>query len=72
MGNPDTAAQDPIFYLHHANIDRLWVHWIGDGRQNPTDNTPAGHTWLTTSFPFFDENGNLQTMTGQDVLDTIT
>jgi tyrosinase-like protein len=23
MSDPDTAAQDPIFWLHHANIDRL-------------------------------------------------
>jgi tyrosinase len=24
---PPTAALDPIFYLHHANIDRLWAAW---------------------------------------------
>ena len=23
MDDPDTAAEDPIFWLHHANIDRL-------------------------------------------------
>jgi tyrosinase len=28
---------DPIFWLHHANIDRLWVAWIsaGGGRKMP-------------------------------------
>jgi len=31
MSDPDTAGLDPIFYLHHANIDRLWQVW----RQNP-------------------------------------
>lgn len=27
MGDPGTAALDPIFYLHHANIDRMWAAW---------------------------------------------
>ena len=31
MSDPDTAGLDPIFWLHHANIDRLWEVW----RQNP-------------------------------------
>jgi len=33
----ETAGLDPIFYLHHANIDRLWEAWLGlgDGRKNP-------------------------------------
>ena len=45
MGDPDTAAQDPIFWLHHANVDRLWNHWIqqGGGRADPSD-----AAWLNT------------------------
>jgi hypothetical protein len=27
MGSVPTAGYDPIFYLHHANIDRLWADW---------------------------------------------
>jgi tyrosinase len=27
MASVPTAAYDPIFYLHHANIDRLWANW---------------------------------------------
>lgn len=27
MSSVPTAAYDPIFYLHHANIDRLWANW---------------------------------------------
>jgi tyrosinase len=27
MSAPWTAALDPIFWLHHANIDRLWTAW---------------------------------------------
>ena len=27
MSDPGLAALDPIFYLHHANIDRMWAVW---------------------------------------------
>jgi len=39
MSNPDTAALDPIFWLHHANIDRLWQVWreSSAGHTDPTD-----------------------------------
>lgn len=37
MSNPNTAALDPIFYLHHANIDRMWAAWNANGNSNPTD-----------------------------------
>ena len=29
MGFTTTAGRDPIFWLHHANIDRLWEVWRG-------------------------------------------
>lgn len=25
------SPTDPIFWLHHANVDRLWVAWVGAG-----------------------------------------
>jgi tyrosinase len=37
MSDPDTAGLDPIFWFHHANIDRLWEVW----RQNPTTHVNA-------------------------------
>lgn len=27
MGSVGSAGYDPIFYLHHANVDRLWAQW---------------------------------------------
>ena len=27
MGSVPTAGFDPIFYFHHANVDRLWANW---------------------------------------------
>jgi Common central domain of tyrosinase/Polyphenol oxidase middle domain len=70
MGNPATAAQDPIFWLHHANVDRLWERWLrqGGGRVNPTSDVD----WMNDTFTFFDENNNAVQMSGRQVLDTAT
>jgi hypothetical protein len=32
-----TASFDPIFWLHHAEIDRFWVGWNANGNENPQD-----------------------------------
>lgn len=63
MGDPDTAGRDPIFYLHHANIDRYWVEWLrqGGGRTNPTG------AWLTQSFNFQTIAGPKTPTAGQSV-----
>lgn len=39
MSVPGTAGLDPIFYLHHCNIDRLWASWNYMGNKNPTEKT---------------------------------
>src|SRR5256714_6115338 len=36
MSDPGTAALDPIFYLHHSNIDRMWALWNANGNANPS------------------------------------
>jgi tyrosinase len=35
------SPTDPIFWLHHANVDRLWVAWVaaGAGRRMPAKTT---------------------------------
>jgi hypothetical protein len=38
MSTPSTAAADPIFWMHHANLDRLWWVWHrtpGNSGKNP-------------------------------------
>ncbi len=59
MSGFNTAGQDPIFWLHHCNIDRLWETWLaqGGGRANPAD---AG--WRNQEFTFFDETGTARTV----------
>jgi len=39
MSTPGLAALDPAFWLHHANIDRLWRVW-----QHPDPAPPPGST----------------------------
>jgi tyrosinase len=33
LSDPHTAAKDPLFFLLHANIDRLWALWQSGGPQ---------------------------------------
>ena len=37
MAEFSTVGGDPIFYLHHANVDRIWESWNRLGNTNPTD-----------------------------------
>jgi tyrosinase len=68
MGRFHTAALDPLFWLHHANIDRLWEVW----RQRSAAHTnPIEAQWLTgVTFDFHDGLGNIFTHASQDVIDT--
>jgi tyrosinase len=42
MSDPGLAALDPIFYLHHANIDRMWAVW----NESPANTNPTLPNWL--------------------------
>jgi subtilisin family serine protease len=53
MGAVSTSAFDPIFWSHHANLDRLWNEWLsqsGAGHQNPDPNQPDGRVWHRLRF----------------------
>ncbi len=66
MGDPRTAALDPIFWLHHANIDRLWQVWLNQGNRA----NPGIAAWLNFGFNFHDKDGNVQMLTCIEVEDT--
>ncbi len=57
MGSFGTAARDPIFWAHHANIDRLWDVWLtmGGGRRDPNNTT-----WCNQAFRFPDAQAATQ------------
>jgi tyrosinase len=61
-----SAAQDPIFYVHHSEVDRQWNLWLaqGGGRSSPVGDA----TWRNTTYTFFDECCNEVSMKGCDVL----
>ncbi|HEX9992061.1 MAG TPA: tyrosinase family protein [Acidimicrobiales bacterium] len=63
-----TAGGDPVFWLHHCNVDRLWEVWRGTTGvgQDPTE-----QQWLDEPFDFLDETGARVTETSAAVLDTV-
>ena len=69
MANVITAAKDPVFWLHHSNIDRLWEEWLSKcgGRATPIDTS-----FLNTTYTFFDEIGTPVSMRGSQVVQIAT
>jgi len=61
----DTAAKDPIFYAHHANVDKLWSDWTNADASHTAPVTPA---WLNQTQGFFDENKKWRTIRNADVV----
>lgn len=45
MSSISTSAADPLFYLHHANLDRIWWQWFtspqGQGKNPPLTGADA-------------------------------
>ncbi|KAK6850538.1 monooxygenase [Apiospora arundinis] len=48
--SPATSPNDPIFFLHHAQIDRLWTQWQ---QENPRRKEP-GEASLKDVMPYLD------------------
>ena len=70
MGDLNRAARDAIFWLHHANIDRLWNQWLSLGRRNPRRTDYRGNYWLDQKFTFFNEQGLAVTESVEQFLNT--
>jgi tyrosinase len=65
MSSFSTAGMDPVFWLHHANVDRLWEVWLRQPeRANPTD-----ARWLEAEFTL-GSGAAAVTLAVRDVLDT--
>ncbi|WP_159460550.1 tyrosinase family protein [Calothrix rhizosoleniae] len=67
-GNMTTLRSplDPIFWLHHCNIDRIWAEWNARGNRN-TDNI----LWTDFSFRqnFIDINSRRYDVVVRDLVD---
>jgi tyrosinase len=75
MASFPTAGLDPVFWLHHCNIDRLWETYADDlGHGYPFQDgagtgTDAHESWTTRQFRFLRPDGSTATWTAPDVLD---
>lgn len=72
MGSVETAAFDPVFWVHHANIDRLFNQWLGKRRYWSRSMTKQDvATWLAaTPYAFFTADGKLESKPRSFFLDT--
>ena len=68
IGDPRTAAHDPIFWLHHANVDRLWNRWLDIAGHYLPDQM-ADKDWYDQEFPYYDENGNKAVVSVSKILE---
>ena len=67
MGSFFTAALDPVFWLHHANLDRLWQVWLD---ADPAHVQPtADDAWAATRWSFPKVGGGTVSWRVDEVLD---
>ncbi|PIN07545.1 Catechol oxidase [Handroanthus impetiginosus] len=66
LGNFYSAGRDPLFYCHHANVDRMWslCNKVRDKRITDPN-------FLNASFLFFNENARLVHVTVKDCLNNL-
>ncbi|MCB0027303.1 MAG: tyrosinase family protein [Anaerolineales bacterium] len=65
MGSVARAGFDPIFYLHHCNVDRLWWNWQ---QSHPGIGVPASE--LTHELDPFNKPFTTNWQSGADVIST--
>ena len=81
ISNPDTAPQDPIFWLLHANIDYIWNTWQATHNGVPLLSGPNAvlDPWQPTTATEVDSvinlgywyKSTLQSIFGQSIVDTL-
>jgi len=67
MAEITTAAFDPVFWVHHANIDRMWAEWASKPGKRwgplPPDSWFDERPWI-----FLDVDGNEQTPSRREAM----
>jgi len=50
----NTSLNDPVFWLHHANIDRIWSQWeaMHNYQYRPISGAPRGQNLHDTMWPY--------------------
>lgn len=56
----NTSPNDPVFFIHHANVDRLWASWESAQRQHYRPQAGAEDGWNgpDTMWPWHDRTIN--------------
>ncbi|KAI8289636.1 Tyrosinase ustQ [Colletotrichum sp. SAR11_57] len=75
MDDPSLSPGDPLFFLHHTNLDRIWWQWQAQNESRLTDiggnNVAEGFFWSSVQpsslgvnafLPYFNDNGNTTTL----------
>ena len=70
---PGTSPNDPIFFLHHCNIDRIWAQWQARNNRTVADylpqaGGPCGHNLADPMYPW-DGIATADIVTPEDVWD---
>ena len=68
MTNVPSAGFDPVFWLHHSNIDRLWAQWTNETGVFVTEQELAQVSW---PYQFFEPDGTIKGYTMLEVRDII-
>ena len=68
MANVPSAGFDPIFWMHHGNIDRLWAQWTNDKRVMVTPKELERVSW---PYQFFEPDGKVKAYTMQEVVKSV-
>lgn len=71
MSSFEEAGLDPVFWLHHCNVDRLWEVWRGrDARHLDPDAAGWRTGPLGRPFRLYRSDDELWTFTSEEMVDT--
>ncbi|MEO1316587.1 MAG: tyrosinase family protein [Pseudomonadota bacterium] len=68
MFDPNFAALDPIFWVHHCNVDRLWAAWMTDPAHSQEDSSPWRNGPFPRQFTMPDSTGGLSVFVPSETL----
>lgn len=68
MTDPNYAALDPLFWLHHCNIDRLWSAWLTSDKNTQEGSAAWAEGPTPRQFRMPQPDGTLETFKPADCL----